>query len=614
MSNTKKTPSGFIGRIMKKCDSLGKFFRAEAANGLFAYREKESEPTWSSYNPFRKKAVVLKARVARLFETSLIVGMIDGFWKRMLKIKSKAYSAFFLTFSSVCLFVYLIKANFGISVDPDGLITPLVSAVFSVPLLFSDKTLGDMIDSGILTGFSSERRQPSGSDVQPYSPVLLLVAGFAAGLLTFFIPPSYIPLSIAFAVIIAYLCSFPESGFSLLIAVAPFMGLLPRPSLKLGLLVLAVFAGYFIKLIRGRRSFIGSTECAVFALFFLSQLLGAVSPGSFSLESAFIVCVMMLGFPLAVNLLRDPGRLESAAGAVAFSSSAVSVVGIVGFILGLAPEGWIDSSLFPEITNRCVSVFENPNMLSVYLAASFPFILYYISGKGSDKYGRFAPIAAAVLNLICQTLTFSRNGWLGTAVSTIVFTVSVSARSLMLVPVYASAAGIAGLVFPGSVGSRLLYFFSLSDSANLYRVRVWTGSVKTALSVFLTGSGSGDLAFAAAYLASALPGTESAPHSHSIYLQLLISTGILSLILFVVLLIMLLRRFIAFNCGNETDLRLKRINAAAFASLTAVALCGVFDNVFYNYRVMFLFWCIAGISLSACICDYRKRISSVELF
>ncbi|MBO7376872.1 MAG: hypothetical protein J6V01_07180, partial [Clostridia bacterium] len=43
------------------------------------------------------------------------------------------------------------------------------------------------------------------------------------------------------------------------------------------------------------------------------------------------------------------------------------------------------------------------------------------------------------------------------------------------------------------------------------------------------------------------------------------------------------------------------LGAAAFAACAAMALTGVFDNVFYNYRTLFTFWALAGAAVSAFI-------------
>ena len=394
-----------------------------------------------------------------------------------------------------------------------------------------------------------------------------------------------------------FLSSFPESGFIIICAASPFFGLFPRPSLTAGICVLSVAAGFFVRFATGRRSLYSANGGIPFVLLFAAVFMSAFGVGRQSVLPAFATCAMMLGFPLAVNLLRDGKRLEFFASAMNFSVLAVSAVGIVQFVAGLAPSGWTDFSTFPGIGARVTSVFDNPNILASWLGCVFPFTLYSVyEGRGK---ARASGVFTAVCAALCSALTFSRNGWIGLLTGGLVFLLFVSFKYILLIPGTALGAALFGLIFKDSVGRRLIRFFSLSDSANAYRVKVWHGALQAAKHCLLTGAGAGDAAFKSVYTVYCLSGTETAVHAHSIYLQQLISTGLPGLVFLVCFFAVMIRTAVgAFGRAGKGD-SLLILGAAGFAGAAAMMVTGLFDNVFYSYRTLFTFWTVCGAALSA---------------
>ena len=119
------------------------------------------------------------------------------------------------------------------------------------------------------------------------------------------------------------------------------------------------------------------------------------------------------------------------------------------------------------------------------------------------------------------------------------------------------------------------------------------------------GVGYGNAAYSEIYPQFAYAGMEAAEHSHSLLLQILFGMGIGGLLVFLAVLFLSAQMNLEYmrDC-KKTESRLMVL--AAFGALLASLVMGLFDFVWYNYRVFFLFW---GILAFACAC---VRVGNAE--
>ena len=114
---------------------------------------------------------------------------------------------------------------------------------------------------------------------------------------------------------------------------------------------------------------------------------------------------------------------------------------------------------------------------------------------------------------------------------------------------------------------------------------------------FLGGIGIGVNVFQKVYPRYALSAIEAAPHSHNLYLQILVETGILGLFLFMVFLLIFVRyNFTFFTKYLPQKTRL--FCAALFCGILAVLAQGMTDYIWYNYRVYLIFWLLIGLTVA----------------
>jgi hypothetical protein len=113
------------------------------------------------------------------------------------------------------------------------------------------------------------------------------------------------------------------------------------------------------------------------------------------------------------------------------------------------------------------------------------------------------------------------------------------------------------------------------------------------------GVGLGEEAFRTAYINYAAAGTQSAPHSHSLYMQIAIQLGVIGLILFGVLMFVVCRKCLSSSIYSGSSKEISVASRAALAGAISLLTAGFFDYTWYNFRVFFIFWALLGIACAA---------------
>ena len=365
---------------------------------------------------------------------------------------------------------------------------------------------------------------------------------------------------------------------------------------------------YLIKVLRGKRVFkFGITELAFFG-FMLAVFLGGFAPGeSNTLENALLCCSLMLIFPLAVNLMKYRRWLKTCVSAFLIPAAVVAFIGIAQYCIGIAPSGWLDEELFTGIASRTVSLFNNPNILGVYLAMVFPLALMITLPGYSTRVRIIGGIISAFI-VVCAVFTFSRSAWIALVFGGLLFAVMISPKGILWIFPAGGLAVIASLVFPETIGARLINFVTMSDSANSYRVAVWNSSWDLLSDVFAGGIGMGEEAFKTAYVNFASMGTQYAMHSHSLYIQIAIQLGIVGLAAFLIALFVIARKSYSASVNPISDRELMRCNKASIAGAASLLVAGMFDYTWYNFRVFFIFWALLGFACATVNLSEKVRI------
>ncbi len=316
-----------------------------------------------------------------------------------------------------------------------------------------------------------------------------------------------------------------------------------------------------------------------------------------SLSIWAIYAVFMATYFLIVNVIRKPERLRQLLVTFTISGLLVCLYGIAQYLFGWdTQQAWMDEEMFTDIKMRIYSTLGNPNVLGEYILLVLPVSigLFWV-GKNLPQKITYGGISAILL--VALILTFSRGCWIGLLFAAAIF-VTFSAGKLWGLGLIALP--VIPAVLPESIINRFTSIGNMKDSSTSYRVYIWMGTLAMIRDFWVSGIGMGDVAFKAVYPFYSYNGIV-APHSHNLLLQILVESGIAGIVIFSVIVAFFLKRMmVGYQLGGGKGKPLSVIINAISAGVCGFLLQGMFDNCFYNYRVMLIFWMTMAIGV-ACV-------------
>ena len=252
---------------------------------------------------------------------------------------------------------------------------------------------------------------------------------------------------------------------------------------------------------------------------------------------------------------------------------------------------------------RVYSTFDNPNNFAEAVVILMPFV-YSLIICTKNKFSKLFFLLAFAVGLGALMVSYSRSCYIAFAIASIVFALLYDWR--LLVPI-----GILALVaipfLPDSVTNRILTIGSMNDTSNSYRVYLWEGVVKLAKAKGLTGIGLGPEAFLKEYPPYANMWAQNAPHSHMLYLELLVELGVIGLISFIAFLLFALKKGLSvFNRTVSKDARC--ISIGAISALAGISFTACAEYIWFYPRVMFVYFICIGVLLASVKCAKRNQI------
>ncbi len=267
----------------------------------------------------------------------------------------------------------------------------------------------------------------------------------------------------------------------------------------------------------------------------------------------------------------------------------MSIYAVIQNFTGLETDAMLtDIANNKGMAGRVYSTVENPNNFAEIIVLIIPFIaaLFFSERKKEIK----AILAAAFfLCVVALLLTYSRGSYVSFAISAVVFIALYKPK--WLIPLF--FAGIIMIPFlPESILNRILSIGSTADTSNAYRVFLWEGVAKMIRYEGLYGVGLGPEAFAAAYTPYASIFALNAHHSHMLYLQVFIETGLVGGIGFFAFIISVIKK--GFASLSLKDNEAKLITIAAISAFFGIAFSSATEYIWFYPRVMFVFFVVAG--------------------
>jgi putative inorganic carbon (HCO3(-)) transporter len=307
-----------------------------------------------------------------------------------------------------------------------------------------------------------------------------------------------------------------------------------------------------------------------------------------SVKIAALTSLFMASYFLFGASVDTRKKLRSVVLAFVTSATITAFYGLYQKYSGKVDMTWVDKELFEGTKLRVFSVFGNPNVYGEYLLLAIPlaFGAFFIF---KNRIVKLYCLLSGCLLTVTLALTYSRGCYIAVALGALVFALFVQKR---LITVF--SAGIFALPFalPPDIINRLSSITNLEDSSTSYRLNIWQATLRIIRDFWPSGLGQGIDAFNAAYPLYAFNAVP-APHTHSLFMQILVETGVFGFLAFLCVIFCFYKTAAPFIFGRRDT----RFFAGATAAGVAAFLCqGAFDYVFYNYKVFLLFFVFLAIA------------------
>jgi putative inorganic carbon (hco3(-)) transporter len=319
----------------------------------------------------------------------------------------------------------------------------------------------------------------------------------------------------------------------------------------------------------------------------------------------------LLLFLFCARVLRSPRLRSWVINVYLHVSLIVSVYGLQQWRSGAkALATWVDPESPQSQITRVYSYLGNPNLLAGYILPAVVLSLVAIFAW-HGPYKKALAITMYLVNTSCLVLTFSRGGWIGLVVSTlVVLPLLVYWWSVYMPPFWRKWA--IWILLGGSLGLLLIavlfiepvqirvvsIFAGRGDSSNNFRINVWNAVFRMIHDNPIFGIGPGHGAFNKVYPLYQLP-KFSALSAYSILLEITVEMGFVGLGIFLWLLV------VSFNSAFVQLARFRQLaNQEGFwligiiASMLGMLAHGTVDTVWYRPEVNTVWWLMVGLVAS----------------
>ncbi len=265
-----------------------------------------------------------------------------------------------------------------------------------------------------------------------------------------------------------------------------------------------------------------------------------------------------------------------------------SLFGLYQYKMGVAVRlDFTDTTVSAGVA-RLFSTMDNPNNYAEFLMLIIPLGVAFILSQKKDIY-RLISAMLILPGVAALVLTNSRSAYLAFVIGFALFVALLNKR---LIP-FAIILFIAFIPFiPQSITARLMTIGK--DSSSEFRVLIWEGALRTLKNHWFYGIGIGPTAFSRIYKIYAHYLALPAMHSHNLFLQVWIETGIFGFVSFVVLIFTTIKGAII-TAKKSIDAELKYYAAALATALASVLAISMVEYIWFYPRIMLSFWVLMGI-------------------
>ena len=312
------------------------------------------------------------------------------------------------------------------------------------------------------------------------------------------------------------------------------------------------------------------TRDMLFSLFLALSLSGVILPEA--RREALLALSLRLAFFLPLFFEKEK---ENFCRILSLLGGAIGTHALLSLLWGGGTTAYGDPNLFADLS-RAVGLFRNPNATAAFL---LPTSLLALDGL-LFKRERLLYAIAFGGSLLGIAATYSRGALLAIFASSLLLLsrrfgpIRVAATLLSVLPLLL-------LLTPPSLLSRLSSVLT-PDTSISYRFSLWKSLLRLPRRLLVFGVGEGKNAMLSALDGHLAAGLLQIEHTHSLFLHILLASGMLGAVLFLCLCLRAL---------------FGRAPLGARAALFSLLLFGIFDDPLYLGQTEVLFWFSLGLCL-----------------
>lgn len=395
---------------------------------------------------------------------------------------------------------------------------------------------------------------------------------------------------------------YPIAGVFAAVFAAPFV-----PTMVLAALCMLVTAALVLNKLaepdyRWKTGNVGTAFILLLAILFVTSVLSFAPVKSLMVWAMYLVFFVF--YFVVINTVNTKKQINAILKVFVISGAFVALYGVIQYVFKIdTANAWIDEEMFEEATMRVYSTLENPNVLGEYLLLILPLAAIFMLKFKAKEWAKWVYMAIFAVCGLCLVFTQSRGCWLGFILSAVIFVTFYKGKLWCLVPF---AILLLPLVLPETMINRIMSIGDMSDSSTSYRVYIWYGTFAMLKTYWIGGIGMGEGAFDSVYPFYSYNAV-IAPHSHNLYLQLVVEAGVGALMVFIAGMIMLFKNS-SNICRNSKKNSFEYMASLALVSgVAGFLLQSMFDYTFYNYRVMAMFMMYLALAAALKYC-YKEDI------
>lgn len=317
-------------------------------------------------------------------------------------------------------------------------------------------------------------------------------------------------------------------------------------------------------------------------------------------QSARFVGFHLAAFLLAVLAVSSVKKYDQLQLVVALAVLGITVAALYGCYQGVTGVKVVanqqDLSVNAGMPGRVYSFFDNPNNFAELLVMLTPFT-YALFLNARSWRGKAASLFSFGVCAVALGFTYSRSGWLGIALATVVF---IAFWNWRLIPLLIVLGICCVPLLPETIYNRILTIGNTKDTSTSYRFAIYKASGVLMEDYWLRGVGLGSDILTKTFRGYPPMFDGNFPiHTHNNYLQVWAETGLFGVLSFIAALLYQLKAgtkaFVA--C---TDKRVKNMLAAAMAGFCGILLISVAEYTWFYARNMFTYFFLFGV-ITACV-------------